>query len=100
METFDQLINGDTPVLVDFYADWCGPCKAMEPTVKEVAKSLGGRTRVIKLDIDRNQPTASKYHVNAVPTFILFRQGKELWRHPGMIDKTRLLSVLNEHSNP
>ncbi|RYY53955.1 MAG: thioredoxin [Chitinophagaceae bacterium] len=99
METFDQLINGDTPVLVDFYADWCGPCKAMEPTVKEVAKSLNGKTRVIKLDIDRNQPTANKYNVRAVPTFILFRKGKEIWRHPGMIDKAGLLSVLNEHSS-
>lgn len=99
METFQQLINGDMPVLVDFYADWCGPCKAMEPTIKEVAKTISGKARVIKLDIDRNQPTANTYHVSAVPTFILFRNGKELWRHPGMIDKAKLLSVLTQFSN-
>ena len=98
METFQQLIDGDTPVLVDFYADWCGPCKAMEPTIKEVAGIISGKTRVIKLDIDRNQPTAGKYNVQAVPTFILFRKGKEIWRHPGMIDKKSLLSVLNEYT--
>ena len=76
METFQQIINGDTPVLVDFYADWCGPCKAMEPTIKEVARSVTGKTRIIKLDIDKNQPTAQTYQVSAVPTFILFKNGK------------------------
>ena len=98
METFQQIIDGDTPVLVDFYADWCGPCKAMEPTVKEVAKSVTGKTRIIKLDIDKNQPTAQTYQVSAVPTFILFKNGKVLWRHPGMIDKAKLLSVLQQYA--
>ncbi|MET0637125.1 MAG: thioredoxin [Chitinophagaceae bacterium] len=97
METFQELINGDTPVLVDFYADWCGPCKAMEPTIKEVAKTTTGKVRVIKLDIDRNQPTANTYQVNAVPTLILFKNGKVLWRNPGMIDKSSLLSVLKQY---
>jgi len=96
METFNELINGDTPVLVDFYADWCGPCKAMEPTVREVARSIQGKARVIKLDIDKNQATANNYQVSAVPTFIVFRKGQVLWRHPGMIDKGKLLAVLNQ----
>lgn len=98
METFQQLINGDTPVLVDFYAEWCGPCKAMEPTIKEVAKTVNPRVRVIKLDIDRNQPTAGTYQVSAVPTLMLFKNGKVLWRNPGMIDKATLLSVLSQYS--
>lgn len=98
METFNDIIQGDTPVLVDFYADWCGPCKAMEPTIKDVAKAVSGKTRVIKLDIDRNQPTANTYQVSAVPTFILFRKGQVLWRHPGMIDKAKLMAVLNQHA--
>lgn len=98
METFQQLIDGNTPVLVDFYADWCGPCKAMEPTVKDVARSLDGKARVIKLNIDKNEPTANAHNVSAVPTFILFRNGKELWRHPGMIDKASLLAAINQYS--
>lgn len=98
MEKFADLIKSETPVLVDFYADWCGPCKAMEPVIKEVAKAITGRARVIKIDIDRNEETARSFNVTAVPTFILFKNGSVVWRHPGMIDKTRLLSVLAQHA--
>ena len=98
MERFSDLINADTPVLVDFYADWCGPCKAMEPVVKEVAKSIAGKARIIKIDIDRNEDTARSFNVTAVPTFILFKKGTIIWRHPGMIDKNRLLSVLAQNA--
>jgi len=98
METFSDLFKSETPVLVDFYADWCGPCKAMEPIVKEVAKSLGGKARIIKVNIDKNAKAAQAYDVRAVPTFILFRKGNILWRHPGMIDKANLLSILAKHA--
>jgi thioredoxin 1 len=98
MEKFGDLINADTPVLVDFYADWCGPCKAMEPIVKEVAKSIAGKARIIKIDIDKNEETARSFKVSAVPTFILFKKGNIMWRHPGMIDKNRLLSVLTQYA--
>jgi thioredoxin 1 len=98
MEKFSELIRSDKPVLVDFYADWCGPCKSMEPVIKEVAKSVTGKTRVIKVNIDRNQQTARDFNVSAVPTFILFKNGNVLWRHPGMIDKAGLLSVLHQYS--
>lgn len=98
METFSELINSGKPVLVDFYADWCGPCKAMEPIVKEVAKAIDGKARIVKINIDKNTQTAQAYNVQAVPTFILFRNGNVLWRHPGMIDKARLLSVLAQHA--
>ena len=98
METFNQLIQSETPVLVDFYADWCGPCKAMEPIVKDVAKTVNGKARVIKINIDQSGAAAQAYNVNAVPTFILFHKGKIIWRHPGMIDKAGLLSVLRQHA--
>ena len=98
MEKFGDLINSATPVLVDFYADWCGPCKAMEPVIKEVAKTITGKARVIKIDIDKNEETARSFNVTAVPTFILFKNGNIVWRHPGMIDKGRLLSVLSQYA--
>ena len=98
METFSELINSEMPVLVDFYADWCGPCKSMEPVVKDVARMMDGKARVIKIDIDKTPGTARAYEVMAVPTFIIFRKGKIIWRHPGMIDKSNLLAVLARHT--
>src|SRR6476619_3754319 len=98
MESFHELIQSDKPVLVDFYADWCGPCKAMEPIVKDVAKSIQGKARIIKVDIDRSIEAAQAYGVQALPTFVLFKNGKILWRHPGMIDKSNLLSVIAKYT--
>jgi thioredoxin 1 len=94
METFSELIKSDTPVLVDFYADWCGPCKAMNPVIQEVAKATQGKARVIKVDIDKSVQAANAYQVQAVPTFIIFKKGTIIWRHSGMIDKISLLNVL------
>ena len=94
MESFHELIQSDTPVLVDFYADWCGPCKAMEPVVKEVAKAVQGKARVVKVDVDKRVQIAQTYNVSAVPTFIIFKNGNIVWRHPGMIDKNTILSIL------
>lgn len=90
MESFDKIIGSETPVLVDFYADWCGPCKAMSPAIQEVGKEVEGKARVIKVNIDRNQTAAMQYNVRAVPTFIIFKQGQPVWRHSGMIDKNTL----------
>lgn len=94
MESFANLIQSQQPVLVDFFATWCGPCKAMEPVVKEVARNIQGKARIVKVDIDRQSQIAQSYNVNAVPTFIIFKQGEILWRHPGMIDKNTLLQKL------
>ena len=96
METFRDLIQSTTPVLVDFYADWCGPCKAMNPVIKEVAKATEGKAKVIKVDIDKSTKASQTYNVQAVPTFIIFKKGKIVWRHSGMIDKNNLLNVLRE----
>lgn len=98
MEAFKDLINSDKPVLVDFYADWCGPCKAMNPVIKEVAKAIEGKARVIKVDIDKSVQAAQAYQVQAVPTFIIFKNGKIIWRHSGMIDKNSLLNVLTQNT--
>ena len=98
MEKFSELIKSDKPVLVDFYADWCAPCKSMEPIVKDVAKTINGKARIIKINIDKNAEAAQAYNVNAVPTFILFKNGNILWRHPGMIDKSKLVALINEHA--
>ena len=97
METFQDIIESETPVLVDFYADWCGPCKAMNPIIKEVAKAVSGKSRVIKVDIDKSVQAARAYNVQAVPTFIVFKKGNIVWRHSGMIDKNSLLSILTKN---
>lgn len=99
MESFNDLINANTPVLVDFYADWCGPCKAMNPVIKEVAQSVQGKARVIKVDIDRSVEAAQAYSVQAVPTFIVFKNGNIIWRHSGMIDRNSLMQVLLQHAS-
>ena len=96
LDTFSQLINSETPVLVDFYADWCGPCKAMSPVIKEVAKAVQGKARVIKVDIDKSVQAAQAYQVQAVPTFIIFQNGRIVWRYSGMIDKSSLINRLTQ----
>ena len=98
MESFHELIKSDRPLLVDFYADWCGPCKAMSPVISEVAKATAGQARVIKVDIDKSPAAASKYGVQAVPTFVIFKNGTIIWRHAGMIDKQGLLQALKRYA--
>ncbi len=94
MDNFSQLIESDTPVLVDFHATWCGPCKAMAPVISEVAKNVAGKARVIKVDIDQSPKAANAYQVQAVPTLMIFRKGKIVWRHSGMIDKGSLMKAV------
>jgi thioredoxin 1 len=93
---FHQLTSGPTPVLVDFYATWCGPCKSQLPIIKEVAKELKGKVKVIKIDIDNNQQIAHKYNVRSVPTLALFRYGKVIWQEPGMRTKTQIMKIIKE----
>ena len=94
METFQQIINGDQPVLVDFHATWCGPCKAMNPAIQAVGKEVQGSARVLKIDVDRNQQVSAQFDVRAVPTLIIFKNGKPVWRHSGTIDKNALKQQL------
>lgn len=95
MEKFKDVIAGNTPVLVDFYATWCQPCRAMHPVLEEVKKTLGDKIRIIKIDIDRYQAVAEEYHIQSVPTLLLFRNGEMLWRQSGMMSKPDLLATLD-----
>lgn len=96
-KTFQELIDGDTPVLVDFFATWCGPCKMMQPILEDTAQQLGERVKIIKVDVDRNPLAASKFQVRGVPTLILFHKGKAIWRQSGVVPAHELVKVI--HSN-
>lgn len=96
METFKDIVNGDQPVLVDFYADWCGPCKVMAPVIEQLGKELQGKARVLKIDIDKNESLADDYRIQAVPTFMVFRKGEVVWRHSGIIEKSVLIRQIEE----
>ncbi|PQJ69042.1 MULTISPECIES: thioredoxin [Polaribacter] len=95
MSNFLDVINQDKPVLVDFFAEWCGPCKTMSPILKEVKDALGDKVSIIKIDVDKNQSLAAKYQVRGVPTFILYKSGKQVWRQSGAVQKTALITVIN-----
>ena len=94
---FNDLINSSTPVLIDFHALWCGPCKAQSPIIKEVAETLGDNVKVIKIDIDKNPAIANKYQIRAVPTLALFQNGKMLWSQAGMMSKHQILAVIESN---
>lgn len=97
MSNFSSLINKDKPVLVDFFAEWCGPCKMMIPILKEVKDALGEKANVIKIDVDKNQGLAAQLQVRGVPTLILYKNGKQLWRQSGVVQKNDLISLINSH---
>ena len=97
METFGKIINDDKPVLVDFHAEWCGPCKMMAPELKKFAQNNKEAVRVLKVDIDKNQPTASHYNIQGVPTLILFKNGKVLWRQSGALSAKQISDAINPH---
>ncbi len=94
METFNKVINDDKPVLVDFHAEWCGPCKMMAPELQRFAQNNKDAVRVIKVDIDKNQPTANHYQIQGVPTLILFKKGKILWRQSGAMNAQQISQAI------
>lgn len=97
-KSFSDLINkSQVPVLVDFYADWCAPCKTLSPIIQQVSSSLHGRVKVIKVNVDKNQGAAMKYQIRGVPTMILFKQGKVLWRQSGVMQKNALQQTLEQY---
>ncbi|MGJ8743937.1 thioredoxin [Polaribacter sp.] len=97
MSNFSEIIHQDKPVLIDFFAEWCGPCKTMSPILKEVKDALGDTISIIKIDVDKNQPLAAKYQVKGVPTLILFKSGKQVWRQSGVVQKKDLISIVNNN---
>ncbi|GAA5520257.1 thioredoxin [Aliifodinibius salicampi] len=94
--TFSEVINSDIPVLVDFYADWCGPCKMMSPILKKLKNEMGDTLNIIKIDTEKNADAAIKYQVRGVPTLILFHKGKLLWRQSGVVQLHQLKRIIDQ----
>lgn len=94
---FSSITAGNIPVLVDFYADWCGPCKMLAPILKEVKNELGDSVKIIKIDVDKNQSLAAKFQVRGVPTMMLFKNKKQLWRQSGLLQKNELIAIIKSH---
>lgn len=97
IETFGSIINGETPVLVDFFAEWCGPCKMMPPILQQVHTQLGDKVRIIKIDVDKNQQLAAELNVSSVPTLAIFHKGEIKWRQAGVQPASVLVQLLSQH---
>lgn len=98
MEKFSEIINGSTPVLVDFFAEWCGPCKAMKPVLDEAKQRLGDKVRIIKIDVDKNNILSQKLEIRSVPTLILYLNGKIMWRASGARPLNELIEIIERYS--
>ena len=94
--TFNEIIQSEKPVLVDFFAEWCGPCKTLATILKDVKQEIGDAATIIKIDVDKNPQTATEYQVRGVPTLILFKNGKPLWRQSGVLAKAELIEVIKK----
>ena len=96
--TFAELTNSEKPVLVDFYADWCAPCRAMKPVLEDLKSQLGENVTIFKIDVDKNPQVASAYQIQGVPTLILFKNGQIKWRQSGVVPADFLNQVIQQNS--
>ncbi len=97
MATFQEIVNSDKPVLVDFAAEWCGPCKMMKPILKDLKNQMGDDITIITVDVDRNQAAAAQYNIRSVPTLMIFKKGESLWRQSGVLQAGQLQSILKQY---
>ena len=97
MATFQEIIKGKKPVLVDFYADWCNPCKMMNPILKSIKKHFGDYIKIVKINVDNNEKVAGKFQIRGIPTFILFKEGEIKWRKSGVIDEKVFIDTIDSN---
>lgn len=97
MESFDKLIASEIPVLVDFYAEWCGPCRSMKPILEEVKKIKGDNIRIIKVDVDKHEELAASHRIQSIPTLVIYKENEMLWRQSGVIQLSELLKIIERY---
>ncbi len=97
MSTFQEIVKGETPVLIDFHADWCNPCKEMNPVLKSLKQNFGSSLKILKINVDNNQILSDKFSIRGVPTFMLFKKGEIKWRKSGLINEETFINLIKPH---